>query len=623
MTSEQPSDQVSNSALTLRQRAEKKSQQIPKNLAAATLEGALQLLHELQVHQIELEMQNEELRRTQLKLEASRARYFDLYDLAPVGYFTLDDKGMILEANLFTARLLRVERQSLVAKPLTSFILPEDQDIHYRHRQQLQETGSPQVFEIRMLRAEAPPFWARLEMVTGADTDGAFSRRVVMSDINDRKCAEEALRHAYGALEQRVIERTLELEASNEELRRQIDERTRALQAKAQSDTQLQQAQKMEAVGLLAGGIAHDFGNILACIVGNNYFLLEGLKPGHPLRPYCLEIKRSSEVAATLTHQLLGVSGNRGVNQNSVLDPNSVIMAMAKMLRRLLGDNIQIDLDLHPAVWSVKMDSGQLEQIVMNLAVNARDAMVQGGLLTIVSKNLLVKNGADSLDPTALAPGRYVALEFRDTGIGMDAAVLSRLFEPFFTTKGPGRGTGLGLSTAKSIIQEYHGSISVESEPGRGSVFRVYLPSVKGGAEAMLRGPAVKKSKRGHEAVMVVEDNGSLIDILKLTLEGGGYSVFPMDSAEKALSQTGKIKKRIDILLTDVVLPGMDGVDLAKRLKELWPGLRVVYMSGYPGNALAPIAGFGDCVFLEKPFSPRQLLDTLRKVLDTSQVGLF
>jgi PAS domain S-box-containing protein len=729
MTPERPTDPAQGLRRQAEDKVRKGAGEPVKDLGRLSPKEVQRLLYELQVHQIELEMQNEELRRAQSELEDSRIRYFNLYDLAPVGYLTLNDKGLILEANLCAARLLGLERQTLVKKPLSRFILPEDQDIHYRHRKQLWETGEPQAFEMRMLRAGAPPFWVRAEAATGADADGEPVCRIVVSDITksrqaqaemawlatfprlnpnpvveadmegrivfinpaakrlfpdlelrqaahpwladwesvilrlrqgpdevlireivvgerdyqqtlvwtekagrvrmygtdftERKRLETKLSRAHEALEQKVQGRTEELQEANEELHRQVAGRTLAVQAKAESEAQFQQAQKMEAVGLLAGGIAHDFGNILACIVGNNYFVLEGLKPGHPLRPYCLEIKRSAEVAATLTRQLLGVSGNRAMRQNSILDPNSVILAMAKMLHRLLGENIEIVQDLHPSVWPVKMDSGQLEQIILNLAVNARDAMPQGGRLTLATKNLSVKKDGAPQGQDAPAPGSYVVLEFRDTGTGMDAAVLARIFEPFFTTKGSGRGTGLGLSTVKGIVEEYHGNVSVATEPGKGTAFRVCLPSVKGGAAALHRGPAVKKGRGGDESILIVEDNGSLVNILKKTLLGGGYSVFSARTAEEAIPQCEKIKERIDILLTDVVLPGMDGVELAQKLKERWPGLRVIYMSGYPGNALAPIAGFGNCVFLEKPFSPQELLDTLRQVMSKSQGDLF
>lgn len=389
--------------------------------------------------------------------------------------------------------------------------------------------------------------------------------------------------------------------------------------ARKQAEARFQQAQKMEAVGLMAGGIAHDFNNILASIVGYNSLLLGGLK-GNRLRKFSLEIKRSAEMAATLTQQLLGVSGNRGA-QRRVLEPNSVIMAMAKMLRRLVGEKIRLDLKLHRSAWPVKMDSGQLEQIVMNLAVNARDAMPKGGRLTLATKNLSLKSRPQAT-MTALTD-RYFVLEVRDNGSGMDAAVKARIFEPFFTTKGPGRGTGLGLSTVKSIVDEYHGHVTVESEPERGAVFRVLLPSVRGGANEKASGGHIKKSHRGHETILVVEDNGSLLTVIKMTLQRAGYTVFCARTAEEAVSQCGKIKRNIDLLLTDVVLPDMDGPELATRVKELWPGMRTVYMSGYPGNALGPITGFGGCVLLEKPFSFEQLLSTLREVLAKAQGDLF
>jgi PAS domain S-box-containing protein len=389
--------------------------------------------------------------------------------------------------------------------------------------------------------------------------------------------------------------------------------------ARKAAEVRFQQAQKMEAVGLLAGGIAHDFNNILATIVGYNSLLLAGLK-GNRLRDYSLEIQHSSEMAALLTQQLLGVSGNRGA-QRRVLDPNSLIMAMAKMLRRLVGEKIRIDLKLHRHAWPLTMDSGQLEQIVMNLAVNARDAMPKGGRLILTTRNLLVK--AHRAPKAGPLPGRYVVIEVRDNGCGMDAAVQARIFEPIFTTKGPGRGTGLGLATVKSIVEEYGGHITVESKPGRRTVFRVLLPSVRSGVRDRASGGRIKKSLLGHETILVVEDNGSLISVIELTLRRAGYTVFSARTAEEAVSRCGKISKNIDLLLTDVVLPDMDGPALAKRLKEQRPGMRTVYMSGYPGNALGPIAGFGGCVLLEKPFTPREMLSAVRRVLDIDQGDLF
>jgi signal transduction histidine kinase len=395
--------------------------------------------------------------------------------------------------------------------------------------------------------------------------------------------------------------------------------------ARNQAEEKFLQAQKMEAVGLLAGGVAHDFNNILGSIVGYNALLLEGLK-GNKLRAHSLEIKRSSEMAATLTKQLLGVSGNRG-GQSRVLNANKVITSIAKMMRGLVGEKIRLDLKLHRSVWPIKMDSGQLEQVVMNLAVNARDAMPEGGGITLTTKNVLLKSERDGQADPALAPGRYVVLEVRDNGIGMEADLQSRIFEPFFTTKSSGRGTGLGLPTVKSIVESYGGRITVERALGWGSIFRVYLPSVEGegkgrACEGKVSGGRVKKSPRGHETILVVEDNASLLILIKMALQGAGYSLFFARNAEEAVAQCGEIQRGIDLLLTDVVLPGMNGPELAKRLKKIQPEMRTVFMSGYPGDALDPLAGFGGCVLLEKPFTPQKMLGTLRKVLDIDQDDL-
>ncbi|MDD5656682.1 MAG: PAS domain-containing protein [Elusimicrobia bacterium] len=394
-----------------------------------------------------------------------------------------------------------------------------------------------------------------------------------------------------------------------------VSERKRAEDEKARLEAQFQQAQKMEAVGLLAGGLAHDFNNVLGTIVGYNYFLLEGLESGHPLRSCALEIKRSSEVAASLTRQFMAVGRNRGA-QPRVIDPNSVIMAMGKMLRRIVGENIKIALELHPSLWPVMMDSGQLEQVVLNLAVNARDAMPKGGKLVLATKNLSV---SESRGSEASPPGRYVVVEVRDTGVGMDAPTQARLFEPFFTTKDPGRGTGLGLATVRAIVRQYKGAISVRSAPGKGSVFRIRLPRAEGGVQAMLPGVAGKGAKGGHETIMVVEDNDALKGIIKKALREKGYRVFSASSAEEALDLCGNIRERIDLLLTDLVLPDVDGVELAGRMKEARPGLRVAFMSGYPGGALSGLASLNrDSALIEKPFPPEVLLKTLRRLLDAA-----
>jgi signal transduction histidine kinase/CheY-like chemotaxis protein/ligand-binding sensor protein len=392
----------------------------------------------------------------------------------------------------------------------------------------------------------------------------------------------------------------------------------RMRQARQHAEAHFQQAQKMEAVGLLAGGIAHDFNNILAIIMGYNDAVLDELKPGHRLRAYCQEIKHSCEVGGTLTHQLLGIGGHHG-GQDRVLDPNSVILQMTKMLRRVLPENVRLEIKLHSSIWPVKLASGQLEQIVLNLAVNARDAMPQGGRLTITSKNLTVKTAQDAKATLPTNAGDYVALEIRDTGTGMEPEVLTRLFDAFFTTKGPGRGTGLGLSIVQSIIKDHAGHISVESQLGRGSVFRIYMPSAKGSANPLLSKASARNYRRGQGSILIVEDNTALRTLIKMALRRSGYTAYTAGTSEEALSICGKIRQTLDLLLTDVVLPDENGIELAKRVKELRPGIRTVYMTGYPGNALGPISGSGHCVILEKPFSLGKLLKTMREMMASDQ----
>jgi signal transduction histidine kinase/CheY-like chemotaxis protein len=396
----------------------------------------------------------------------------------------------------------------------------------------------------------------------------------------------------------------------------------RMREARRLAEARFQQAQKMEAVGLLAGGIAHDFNNTLAVLTGYNHLLLDGLESGHPLRGHCLEMRESLKVGAALAQQLLGISGNRSP-QTRILDPNSVILQMTKLLRRLLSRNIRLEKKLQRSVWPVRMGSGQLEQIVLNLAVNSRDAMPRGGRLSLKTRNVILGGDGSATAEVPAAPGRYVVLEVGDTGAGMEAAVKARLFEPFFTTKGPGRGTGLGLSSVRSIVKEHKGYISFESRPGEGTVFRVYLPSVKGGAKAMVSKGAAETKARGGETVLVVEDNDCLLNLVTMTLQRAGYSVLSGRTAERALALCADRAKPLDLLLTDVVLPDLDGPELAKKVKGLRPGIRTVYMSGYPGNSLNPIAGFGRAVLLEKPFSPEHLLSTLRRVLSDGQGDLF
>jgi signal transduction histidine kinase/CheY-like chemotaxis protein len=398
---------------------------------------------------------------------------------------------------------------------------------------------------------------------------------------------------------------------ANERLRRETATRE-------QAEARLLQAQKLEAVGLLAGGLAHDFNNVLTTIVGYNYFLLEGLEPGSPLRGLSLEIRKAADLAASLTRHVLAVT-RRQVVQPRVMDANSVIHEMAKMFRRLLGVDIKLDVHAHVDLWFVRMDCGHLEQILMNLVVNARDAMPHGGRLVISTRNQTVREGVRWDGGLSLAPGQYVCLEVRDTGLGMDERVRARIFEPFFTTKEAGRGTGLGLSMVKSIVRDYGGGISAESAPGRGAVFRVCLPRAEGGVEALLPGEVRKTGGEGHETLLVVEDNAALRSLIKKILRDKGYRVFSAATGKEARLLSRRLKERVGLLLCDLILPDGSGADVAKELRAARPGLRVVYMSGYPGGVLSNELRLEAPAFIEKPFSPEALLDCLRRQLDAKK----
>ncbi len=397
---------------------------------------------------------------------------------------------------------------------------------------------------------------------------------------------------------------------------------SRDITALSAMEEQVRRAQKMQAVGLLAGGIAHDFNNVLTTIVGYNYFILEGLETGHPLRSFSLEIRRSAELAGSLTHQLLAL-GRHQVLQPQVMDANSVILSLGRMLRRLVGENIEVELDTHPALWPIRMDSGQLEQVVLNLVINARDAMPNGGHLSLATKNITAHEDHRCDPAIVLPPGQYVCLAVSDTGSGIDDSVRAHLFEPFFTTKGPGRGTGLGLATIMGIVKQYGGHIAVQSARGRGTAFRVYLPRVAGGVQAMVPGTVSKAAKGGHETILIVEDNDALRAIIRKALREKGYRVFSARSSQDALALCGRLKERIDLLLADVVLPDLDGPELAKRLLEHRPGLKVAFMSGYPAGMAGQISQLQDAAHIDKPFSPEQLLGFVRRALDAAQIEMI
>jgi PAS domain S-box-containing protein len=459
--------------------------------------------------------------------------------------------------------------------------------------------GVDHEFEYRALRADGREVWLRdiVHVVPGLPGRPAQLRGLTV-DLTERKRAEEALR---------------------------------------QTEEQLRQAQKMDAVGKLAGGIAHDFNNLLMVVRGEADLILRRLDAGSPLRGNTEGIREAADQAATLTRQLLAFS-RKQVLAPSVLDLNTVVAGIQQMLRRLIGETIDLVTSAAPDLGYVKADAGQLEQMIINLAVNARDAMPDGGRLTIATSNVDVDAG--TAVQREIAPGSYVLLEVSDTGVGMDRETQAHLFEPFFTTKDHGKGTGLGLSTVYGIVNQSGGQIQVTSEPGKGTAFYVYLPRIEQPAERpeqMLRARqeepapsiAADGSARdgargenaaagpGRETILLVEDAGRVREVVREILAMNGYEVIEARHGAEALEISSQRGGTIHLMVTDVVMPEMSGRELAQRLAPLRPDMRVLYMSGHTDDAIVRHGVLDDGIaFISKPFTPDALAAKVRAVLD-------
>ena len=437
--------------------------------------------------------------------------------------------------------------------------------------QEAVSSGEPLEHEFRLRRADGEYRWFLNRAVCVRDQDGTILRWVgTCTDIDDQRQAEAAMRH---------------------------------------SEEQLRQAQKMEAVGRLAGGVAHDFNNLLTAINGNAGLLLASMVPEDPLRVHAEDILHAGERAAALTRQLLTFSRKEVVAPRPV-HLGHIIGDLQRMLRRLIGEDIDLVTQDAEELWTIRADPGQLEQVILNLTLNARDAMPQGGQLTVATRN--VAAAADD------ALGDCVELLVRDTGKGMDEATRAHLFEPFFTTKEAGRGTGLGLSTVYGIVAQSHGSIAVDSELGRGTEVRVRFPRVEAGATPSPQAaPSEIRRALGHETVLLVEDDDSVRRFAQIVLESLGYQVRTAPSGDAALALAQQWPGQIDLLVTDVVMSGLTGRQLAEQLLVLRPGTKVLYMSGYTEDAILRRGVEGQsAAFLAKPFTAASLGERVREVLD-------
>jgi PAS domain S-box-containing protein len=400
---------------------------------------------------------------------------------------------------------------------------------------------------------------------------------------------------------------------------RDITERRQAEETLGRTEEQLRQARKMEAIGSLAGGVAHDFNNLLSVILSYATMLAGDLAEGDPMRADLEEIRAAGERAAALTRQLLAFSRQQIMNPKT-LNFNEVVSGMEKMLRRLIGDHIEFAMNLAPFLGKVTVDPGQIEQVIMNLAINARDAMPRGGKLGFETADVELRDRvlAEELGVTL---GPYVALTVSDTGVGMEDATKRRIFEPFFTTKERGKGTGLGLATVFGIVKQSGGGIAVESEVGAGSVFRVYLPRVERGASVAWRPSQSppRAAARGTETILLVEDEERVRGLARAILRRNGYQVLEAQGGGDALLICEQYIATIDLLLTDVVMPRMSGRQLAERLRTVRPALKVLFMSGYTDTAIVNRGVLDPGIaFLQKPITPETLTHKIREVLDAT-----
>jgi PAS domain S-box-containing protein len=513
-------------------------------------------------------------------LREAETRFTRLAESGLVGIIIGEDTGRIVDANDTFLTMIGYSRDDLASGLVSwaNMTPPEWVSLNAAATEQLRSEGVAGPWEKEYLRKDG----SRVPVLVGVATLEGNRNLSLSIDLSARKQAEAG--------------------------------QTRAEEALRQSEEQLRQAQKMEAVGRLAGGVAHDFNNVLSVIMSYGELILADLKPADPLRADIEEIRKAASRAAGLTRQLLLFSRQQVV-EPKVIDLHDVLKSMDKMLQRILGEDVDLVLLAPKSIGRVKVDPSHVEQVILNLVVNARDAMPTGGKLTIETSNVVLdEHYTDNHLPSKA--GQHVMMAVSDTGTGMDRDTQARIFEPFFTTKEKGKGTGLGLSTVFGIVKQSNGSIWVYSEPDKGTTFKVYLPRVD--AEVDVLRPSVPPTTLlGKETILLVEDEEQVRAVVLSVLRRQGYHVIPAQNAGEALLLCERHSGKIDLLLTDVVMPQMSGPDLARRLASIRPGMRVLCMSGYTDDSIVRHGVLESGVaFIQKPITPALLARKVREVLD-------
>jgi len=556
--------------------------------------------------------------RTQLagKLRASQRFLESVLECVPAMIFVKDAEELRFHSfNRAGEELLGLTRDALIGKNDYDFFPKRQADFFTQVDRDTLAAGTIRDIPEEPIETPSGTRWLHTRKVPILDDAGRPQYLLGISeDITERKAALAALEHAYADMEQRVRERTQELEQANDGLRQEATERKKAQEALTRSEAQLRQAQKMEAVGRLAGGVAHDFNNMLTAILSFSSMILDAIAADAPIRADVEQIAVAGERAATLTRQLLAFSRQQ-ILQPVVLDLGQVVRGMEGMVRRLIGEDIELRTLSAIGLGRVMADRSQIEQVILNLAVNARDAMPHGGQLTIELSNLDL-TGPLAGEHATLPSGAYILLAVSDTGVGMSREALAHVFEPFFTTKPRGQGTGLGLSTCYGIVRQSGGDLTVYSEPNRGTTFKIYLPRVS--AEQPVATPGIRLTSPAGmgRCVLVVEDEELVRSATCKILLARGYEVLEAASPAAALELCAAHPEPIQLLLTDVVMPGMNGPEMAEQLRKLRPNLAVLYMSGYTDATIMNhgVTG-GRIAFLPKPFTPDSLAAKVAEVL--------
>ncbi len=509
-------------------------------------------------------------------LRESEERYHRVVDNIGDALLIDDVEGRVVYANDRFLDLFGLERAELQDLVLEDYIAPEFRAaLRERHDRRMRAEEVPNIFEYEGVRRDGTRIQLEVRVSTIVENGVVLGTQSAIRDISEREQAEKT---------------------------------------KADLEARLRQAAKMEAVGSLAGGVAHDFNNMLAVILGNTEIALAEVDAEQPLHSSLQQIRLAAERSVALTRQLLAFARKQTIRPRE-LDLNETVASMLRMLERLIGENLELVWKPGGGLWPVKMDPAQVDQVLANLAVNARDAIEGSGTLTISTRNL-GRDEAAQATHGELGLGDHVLLEVSDSGVGMDDATLGRLFEPFFTTKEVGKGTGMGLATVYGIVQQNQGAIRVASAPGRGATISIFLPRARGVPAAEVAS-AEPQAARGTETVLLVEDEAAVLDLSRRILERAGFTVLAARTPAEAMKLADRSGGAIQLLLTDVMLPGMSGKELKEKLEHLCPGIRCLYTSGYTADVIAHRGVLEDDVhFLAKPFSITALVAKVREVLD-------